>query len=153
MTRHFAALVILIASAQWVAADERLQLTKEEQEVVDLTNKERKEADLPPLKVNEKLVQAAREHSANMAKHDELSHMLDDKGPAERLTAVGYAFSSWAENVAEGQNTPAEVINTWMKSEMHKANILSKNAEIGVGVAKSADGKKYWTQVFGNPAK
>lgn len=153
MTRKLTALVILIALAQLVLADEKPQLSKEEQEVVDLTNKERKEADLPPLKVNEKLVQAAREHSANMAKQDKLSHTLDDKGPAERLSAIGYIFSSWAENVAEGQKTPAEVVETWMKSEMHKANILSKNGEIGVGVAKSADGKKYWTQVFGNPTK
>jgi uncharacterized protein YkwD len=153
MARNLTILAILILPAQWAAADEKLQLTKEEQEVVDLTNKERKAADLPPLKVNEKLVKAARAHSANMAKQEKLDHTLDDKGPAERLKDIGYAFNLWAENVAEGQRTAAEVMSSWMDSEMHKANILSKNVEIGVGVAKSADGKKYWTQVFGSPAK
>lgn len=153
MMRNLSILAILILPAQWATADEKFQLARDEQEVVDLTNKERKAADLPPLKVNEKLVKAARAHSANMAKQEKLDHTLDEKGPAERLKDVNYAFATWAENVAEGQRTAAEVVASWMDSEMHKANILSKNTEIGIGVAKGADGKKYWTQVFGVPAK
>jgi uncharacterized protein YkwD len=39
-----------------------------------------------------------------------------------------------------------------MNSEGHKANILSQHVEIGIGIAATADGTRYWTQVFGNPA-
>lgn len=130
---------------------EKFALSKEEQEIFDLTNKERKAAGLKELTVNEKLFMAARAHSANMAKKDELNHELDCKGPAERLKDHGYAFSSLGENCAAGQRTPAEAVTSWMNSEGHKANILSEHAEIGIGIAATADGKKYWTQVFANP--
>ena len=53
------------------------------------------------------------------------------------------------ENIAMGQPTAASVMNAWMNSPGHKANILSVNfTEIGVGVAKDASGTIYWTQQF-----
>ena len=85
-----------------------------------------------------------------MAKQGELSHTFDGKGPAERLADVGYKHRGWAENVAMGLRTPAEIMQLWMGSEMHRANILSQHTEVGIGVAAAADGTRYWTQVFGN---
>src|SRR5262245_39708734 len=152
-------ILAILMLADWTAADEpkkdkdEFKLAKEEQEVLDLTNKERKDAGLPALKPHPKLFKAARDHSANMAKQGELNHTLDGKGPAERLADVGYKYRHWAENVATGQRTPAEVVKSWMGSEIHKANILSEHKEIGIGVAKTADGTRYWTQVFGNPVE
>jgi uncharacterized protein YkwD len=64
----------------------------------------------------------------------------------------GFRFSSAGENIAYGQRTAAEVMNTWMNSAGHKANILSQTyTTIGVGVAKTAGGTLYWTQEFMKP--
>jgi uncharacterized protein YkwD len=129
------------------------KLSKDEQAVLDLTNAERKKANVPALKPNELLTKAAREHSANMAKQKKLDHVLDDKAPDARVKAVGYNFAAMAENVAMGQQTPAEAIATWMSSEAHKTNLLNAQyTEIGMGIAADADGQRYWTQVFGTPA-
>lgn len=148
------ALIVLFVIALPLAAEEKpdeFKLTKEEQEVLELTNKERQTAGLPALKPNKKLFIAARAHSANMAAKNELNHTLDCKGPGERLADAKYAHRGWAENCAAGQRTPAEAVMSWMNSDGHKANILSQHAEIGIGIAATADGMRYWTQVFANP--
>lgn len=129
------------------------KLTADEQAVLDLTNAERKKAELPALKANELLRKAARDHSANMAKQQKLAHVLDDKGPDARIKALGYKFSAMAENCAQGQPTPAEAVSSWMSSPDHKENLLNKQyTEIGVGIAADANGQRYWTQVFARPA-
>ncbi len=130
---------------------EAFKPTADEQAVLELVNAERKKENLSPLKINEKLTQAARDHSANMAKQNKLDHTLDEKGPAHRIQAVGYKFSSFAENIAMGQTTPAEVMKSWMESEGHKKNLLGDYVDIGIGVATDAMGQKYWTQVFATP--
>jgi len=99
---------------------EELKLTKEEQAVIDLTNAERKKAELPPLKVNAQLMVAARGHAENMAKQDKLAHELDEKKPADRVRAAGYNYGYVGENVAWNQQNPAEVLESWMKSQGHK---------------------------------
>jgi uncharacterized protein YkwD len=135
-----------------VRADD--DLTAEENKVIELVNAERKKADIPPVIANPKLMQAARSHSANMARKKELAHVLDGKGPGERLKDVGYSNGGWGENCAAGQKTPAEAMYSWMNSEPHKANLLGKDyKEIGVALAKANDGTVYWTQVFGIPGR
>ncbi|MCE9565695.1 MAG: CAP domain-containing protein [Planctomycetes bacterium] len=125
-------------------------LTKDEQGVIDLTNAERKKADLPPLKMNPLLMVAARGHAENMAKQDKLAHELDDQKPADRVKATGYNYGYVGENVAWNQKNPTEVLDSWMKSQGHRDNILlGEYAEIGVAVAKNAKGERYWVQVFG----
>jgi uncharacterized protein YkwD len=142
-----------------LAADEikkdkdEFKLTKEEQEVLDLTNQQRKNSGLAEMKANPKLFKAARDHSANMAARNTIAHSLDGQGPGERLAAAGYRSFGWAENVAMGQSTPGEVIQSWMNSSGHRANILSQHAEIGIGVSATAGGTRCWTMVFGNPSE
>src|SRR5437588_1464029 len=153
------AIVATLILAGWTAADEpkkdkdEFKLTKEEQEVLDLTNQQRKNAGLAELTPNPKLFQAARDHAARMAARNRIAHTLDGQGPGERLAAAGYRSFGWAENIAMGQSTPAEVVQSWMNSSGHRANILSRHAEIGIGIAATADGTRYWAQVFGNPAE
>lgn len=132
-----------------------LKLSKVEQEILDLTNKERAKEGLPALRPNAKLFRAAREHSANMAAQGKLDHTLDDKGPAERLKEVGYRSFGWGENVAFGPRDAAKVIAIWMDSPGHRANILGEQFdEIGVGAATDDRGVPYYTQVFGrSPAR
>jgi uncharacterized protein (TIGR03000 family) len=128
-------------------------LSKDEQAVLDLVNQQREKAGLGALRSNALLLRAAREHSANMARQDKIGHELDGKGPGDRLAAVGYQSFGWGENVAAGQRTPAEAMDSWMTSEGHRANILGPDfQEIGIGVATSPGGTRYWTQVFGRPA-
>ncbi len=128
------------------------KLSAEEQAVIDLTNAERKKADkgLQPLKLNPKLMDAARKHAANMAAQEKLEHDLDGKTPADRADDAGYKWRSLSENIAARPETPKAALESWMDSPPHRANILEdKYTEIGVAVAKSKKGDLYWVQVFG----
>ena len=128
------------------------KLSKIEQEILDRTNAERSKAALAALEIEAKLLQAAREHSANMAKQGKLEHELDGKTPADRVKAVGYKFLNLAENIAAGPRTAADVVKGWMESDGHRANLLGADyVEIGIGVATDSQGRPYYTQVFGKP--
>jgi uncharacterized protein YkwD len=147
-------LIAAVALAQKPAPEPEPYLSAEEKALVQITNEARKREGLPELKVNAKLMKAAREHSANMAKQEKMAHELDDKKPADRVKEAGYSFGHLGENVAYGQLTPDEVMGMWLKSEDHRAHILGKDyVDIGVGVGKSAKGVLYWTQVFARPHK
>ena len=129
-----------------------VKLSAEEQGVIDFTNEERKKADksLEPLKMNPKLMEAARKHAANMAAQEKLEHELDCKTPADRAEAAGYEWTVIGENIAQGQETPKKALATWMDSPPHRENILNDGyTEIGVAVATSKSGDLYWVQVFG----
>src|SRR5262249_44391349 len=108
---------------------EEVKLTADEKALVDLLNKERAKAKLPPLKVSPLLTKIARAHSANMAKHDKMTHERDGKNPAKRATEGGYDWKMIGENVGYGESEgepvpPAEIHAGWMKSKIHKDNIL-----------------------------
>jgi uncharacterized protein YkwD len=135
--------------------EEPPKLSKEEQKVLELTNKAREKGELPPLKVNPVLTKVARAHSANMAKQKKMEHKLDGKDPADRVEEAGYDYRSFGENIAAGLNVPVEAIfKSWMESEGHRKNILSGNyEEIGIGVAADDTGELYYTQVFGTAKK
>lgn len=127
-------------------------LSETEQEVLELANAERKKAGLPPLRPSVLLMKAARKHTEEMARRGTLNHELNGQGPAQRVSALGYAWSQVGENIAHGQRTPAEAMNSWMNSSGHRANLLSSGySEIGIGVAPGADGRLYWTTVFAAP--
>ena len=106
---------------------EEFKLSADEQALIDLTNAERKNADkdLSPLKVNEKLMEAARKHAANMAAQEMLEHELDGESADDRVKAEGYKASALGENIAEGPKTPKAVLALWMDSPPHRGNILS----------------------------
>ena len=70
--------------------------------------------------------------------------------PGDRITAVGYNWRTYGENVAMGYSTAAAVMRGWMNSSGHRANILNCSfAEIGIGVANGSRGM-FWTQDFGH---
>ncbi|MEU2062610.1 CAP domain-containing protein [Streptomyces sp. NPDC013455] len=116
--------------------------------VVQLVNAERAKAGCRPLTLNSTLTKAAQAHSADMAAHRNMSHTgSDGSGPGDRITAAGYTWSSYGENVAYGYSTPEAVMAGWMSSPGHRANILNCGfEEIGVGLAQPGS---YWTQDFG----
>ncbi|MFI8371523.1 CAP domain-containing protein [Streptomyces sp. NPDC085466] len=118
-------------------------------QVISLVNAERAKAGCGPLTANATLARSAQGHSADMAARDFFDHTNPDgDGPGERVTAAGYPWSTYGENIAMGQTTAEQVMEGWMNSPGHRANILNCDfKEIGVGV--HTDGGPYWTQVFG----
>jgi uncharacterized protein YkwD len=123
--------------------------------IVQQTNAERANAGAPALRASARLNQAAQLHADQMARMGRLEHVLSGAQyprPEDRLAAAGYQWSSYAENVAMGQTSVAAVMDAWMHSSGHRANILStSNTEIGVGFARDAAGRPYYVQVFGRP--
>lgn len=112
-----------------------------EQEVVKLTNAERTKAGLSPLQTDDKLMAAAREKSQDMQSNNYFSHTSPTFGsPFDRMKALGIAYKSAGENIAQGQRSPQEVVQAWMDSPGHRANILNgKFTHIGVGYVKSGN--------------
>ncbi|WP_200211896.1 CAP domain-containing protein [Micromonospora coerulea] len=127
------------------------KITAELQKVVDLVNQERAKAGCKALSIDDKLMRAAQAHSQDQADHKTMSHDgSDGSDVGERLDRVGYAWRGYGENVAWNQQSPAAVMDAWMNSPGHRANILNcAFTEIGVGVARSNG--PYWTQDFGTP--
>ncbi|MWA03694.1 CAP domain-containing protein [Actinomadura sp. LD22] len=117
--------------------------------VVALTNAERAKAGCRPLRADPRLAAAARAHSADMAAHGYFDHdSLDGDSPWIRMLDAGYP-SPGAENIAKGYATAAAVVDGWMDSPGHRANILNCGLRaIGVGMAAGPDGP-LWTQDFG----
>jgi uncharacterized protein YkwD len=124
-------------------------------EMVTLTNAERRQAGLAPFSASQSLMQAAQIHAEQMASLGQMAHSLPGSrypNPQDRLAAVGYQWSAYAENVAYGQNSPASVLDSWMSSSGHRANILNAGlTELGTGYARDAGGRPYYVQVFGRP--
>jgi uncharacterized protein YkwD len=115
-------------------------------------NKVRAAEDLPPLKANARLTEAARAHARDMAEHDKLSHDgSDGSDPPDRIKRAKYHYQEVGENVASGQESVGEVMRTWIESPPHRKNILGDFKEMGGAVAKGPDGKEYWCVDFGRP--
>lgn len=131
------------------------------QRVVDLTNAQRTQAGLQPLKFNAKLSAAAYAHSRDMALNDFFNHTgSDGSRAADRILTAGYKYLNAGENIAAGYATPEAVVEGWMNSPGHRANILhSRVKEIGVGFyflpndVGQAPYQYYWTQDFATPAR
>ncbi len=117
-------------------------------QVADLVNEERAKAGLEAVTVDEKIESAALVR----AKEIELSFSHtrpDGRSFSTVLTENGISFQSSGENIAWGQSSPEEVMNGWMNSSGHRANILNPDfKKIGVGFYQNQAGRKFWTQLF-----
>lgn len=121
--------------------------------VIELVNEERAAYGLPALKENAELDKVATMKSEDMAKLNYFSHTSPTYGsPFEMLTNLGINYTAAGENIAMGQPTPESVMDAWMNSEGHRANILNSNfTHIGVGIVKNSRGQYIWTQTFLRP--
>ncbi|GGV78742.1 hypothetical protein GCM10010228_47570 [Streptomyces massasporeus] len=119
--------------------------------VIDLTNRERTRHGLPPLSADPPLTTAAQAHSADMVARAFYAHTAPDGSrPWDRAAAAGSTRRSIGENIACGQRSPADVVEGWMNSPGHRANILKPGfTHIGVGFAGGGRAGMYWTQLFG----
>ncbi|MFC3041244.1 CAP domain-containing protein [Virgibacillus xinjiangensis] len=123
------------------------ELNQFEQEVVELTNQERAKQGLSPLKIDTELSKVAREKSRDMATSNYFAHNSPNYGsPFDMMKSFGIEYRTAGENIAKGQRTPEEVVNGWMNSEGHRANILNADyTHIGVGYVEDGN---HWTQQF-----
>jgi len=127
-------------------------LSEFEAEVVRLVNIERQKAGLQPLQASVELSNVARKKSEDMAKNNYFSHTSPTYGsPFDMMKSFGIKYNTAGENIAKGHLTPQSVVNAWMNSSGHRANILNSSfKKIGVGFYKSSNGTNYWTQMFTN---
>jgi uncharacterized protein YkwD len=120
-----------------------------EELAVKLTNGQRAKHGCSALHVDSHLRAAARGHSKDMHLRNYFEHnSLSGATPWDRIKALGYALPG-AENIAMGYVTPKAVVDGWMKSPGHRANILNCNLKaVGIGIEYGAGGP-WWTQDFG----
>ncbi|MEU6666704.1 CAP domain-containing protein [Streptomyces sp. NPDC046727] len=138
-------------TALWAAPLTPDGLTRTAAEVLALTNAERGRAGLPALATDPLLTAAAQAHCADMVARDFYAHTSPDGGePWDRAAAAGARRRTIGENIACGQRSPAEVVEGWMNSPGHRANILGREfTHLGVGFAGGGRAGTYWTQLFG----
>ncbi|MCX5243100.1 CAP domain-containing protein [Streptomyces prunicolor] len=119
--------------------------------VVESTNAERARAGLRALAVDPLLGAAAQAHSTDMVARAFYSHTSPDGSqPWDRAAAAGARRRTIGENIACGQRTATEVVEGWMNSPGHRANILKPDfTHIGIGFAGGGQMGTYWTQLFG----
>lgn len=117
-------------------------------QVVKLVNEERVKAGLDPVTINKEVTSAA------LLRANEIEVSFSHTRPDGRtfgsvLTDNGIRFNGAGENIAWGQNSPQQVMEAWMNSEGHRANILNPNfTEMGVGHYQNSNGRNYWVQLF-----
>lgn len=123
---------------------------KIEQEAVRLTNVERQKQGLAPLTLNWELARVARYKARDMRDNHYFSHTSPTYGsPFTMIKNFGIQYRSAAENIAAGQQTAQAVMNAWMNSSGHRANILNAGyTQIGVGYAQGGSYGAYWSQMF-----
>jgi len=110
-----------------------VKLAAIEANIVSYTNQERARYGLPPLEVDKELMETAREHAAWMTRNQAMVH----------------TSRPVAENIAMGQPHSSDVVQSWMNSSGHRANILNPNhRHIGVAAYRTASGVIFWCQQF-----
>ena len=121
--------------------------------VLKLVNQERAKVGVQPLTLSEKLTSIANTKAKDMADKNYFSHESPTYGsPFDMLKQFGVSFSTAGENIAAGQKTAAEVMDSWMNSSGHRANILNKNyTQIGVGFYRGGEYGTEWVQLFIKP--
>lgn len=122
-------------------------VTAYEKEVVRLVNVERAKKGLNALTYDWQLARVARYKSQDMKDRGYFSHTSPVYGsPFQMMKSFGITYKTAGENIARGQATPQAVVDAWMSSRGHRANILNSSfTHIGVGYVPNG---RYWTQMF-----
>lgn len=120
------------------------------QAVLSLVNAERSKYGLSSLTLSDKLTAVANEKARDMAENNYFSHTSPTYGsPFQMLQQYGIQYKSAGENIAAGQRSPEEVMNSWMNSSGHRANILNESyTEIGIGYYAGGSYGTEWVQIF-----
>ena len=110
-------------------------------------NEIRQQNGLKPLTENWELSRVARYKSQDMLDNRYFSHTSPTYGsPFQMIKAFGLSYRTAGENIAKGYASPQAVVNCWMNSSGHRANILNVSyTQIGIGYVAQGN---YWTQMF-----
>jgi len=124
-----------------------------QQQVLTLVNLNRRRGGCGDLSLDRRLIAAANEHAADMARHDYFAHeSRDGVGAGDRVSEAGYQWRRYGENIARGVDSPYEVVDGWMHSPEHRHNILDcRLDQMGIGLAIAGDRTTYWVQDFATP--
>ncbi len=138
-------------AAKCVTPDDEDRLADQ---VLQLVNLERAAEDLPPVVLNFTLSKIADDYACEMIENSFFGHRdpVTGQGPGDRALLGKYSFAAIGENLAAGQETPAEVVAVWMESPAHQAIMMDpKWTEIGIGVQFGGEYATYWVLEFGRP--
>lgn len=131
------------------------EVTLEPESARTMINAYRTRKGLKPLRLDTELAVAAKRHSADLAKHDRISHKgSDNTDPWDRVKGTGYKAKLAAENVGAGQMSLTEVFNGWQDSPEHNDNLLLPDAThmgIALVIAPETQYQTFWTLVLGAP--
>jgi uncharacterized protein YkwD len=138
-------------------------LSAELTEVLRLVNRARAQARscggvrypaVPPLRTDARLNRAADKYARLMGTRGFFSHTgPDGSDPGDRMSAEGYRWASYGENIAAGYSTAAAVVDAWLDSPGHCQNIMGRSTELGLGHAHVPGSPygTYWVQDFATP--
>lgn len=126
---------------------EQTSYSAEVNQVLTETNNYRAQNGLPALKLDSRVMATAQSKAQDMATNRYFSHTSPTLGsPFDQMKAEGITYRRAAENIAMGQRSAKEVVDAWMKSPGHRANILDRNlTHIGIGYTAKGN---YWVQQF-----
>jgi uncharacterized protein YkwD len=124
-----------------------------QQQVLALINQNRRRYGCDSLSLDRRLIDAANEHAADMARRDYFAHESPNgDGPGDRVSGAGYNWRRYGENIARGVDSAYEVVDGWMHSPEHRHNILDcRLDQMGIGLAIDRDHDVYWVQDFATP--
>ena len=109
----------------------------------------------PALRWNGVLFNAAGAHSTDMAANNYFSHTSQDgRNAGQRITGAGYAWSAYGENIAAGQTSAQAVVDGWLASPGHCANIMNASyADMATACVASSTStyRTYWTMELARP--
>jgi uncharacterized protein YkwD len=130
-----------------------------EQEVLELVNAERRKNGFSELRASAGLADAARFHARDLAEEEYLEHDTYDRADGRRVKSCEWServrrfvpgTRQLAENIAAGAETPREVVDGWMRSAVHRRNMLGgAYTQVGVGYWPGGSAGFYWVADFG----
>ena len=137
-------------SSEGTETASKVDATTQAKQVLDIVNQERSKQGLKALALDAELTNVATLKAQDMADKGYFDHNSPTYGsPFAMMQRFGVQHTSAGENIAAGQKTAEEVMNSWMHSSGHRANILNAGYEkIGIGFVKGGQYGTYWVQLF-----
>lgn len=122
---------------------------KASSQLLDAINQARATEKKRPLKPNDALNRVALKHAREIAAADELRQEGDDgAGPAKQVQSAGYRFRKLAQELFSGEFDSKVIVETWLKEDIHRGNVLGDFNDIGIGYAATPKGTPYWCVIF-----
>ncbi|MBC2856994.1 hypothetical protein H3N56_11175 [Cetobacterium sp. 2A] len=122
--------------------------SRDQEMVLKMVNKERRDRGLKPIKLNKKLNKISKIKSDDMYINNYFNHNSPSYGsPFDLMKKYNIKYRTAAENIAKGQDTPEYVVKCWMDSKGHRQNILNPRFE-EMGISRDEYGDNIWTQMF-----